>query len=53
MEILQNVENVCIVGDPSTAKSQLLKKVADFSPRVVYSSGTNRLKAMRLVYHIS
>lgn len=22
--------NVCIVGDPSTAKSQLLKQVADF-----------------------
>lgn len=31
--------NVCIVGDPSTAKSQLLKQVADFSPRAVYTSG--------------
>merc|ERR1719266_1647960 len=31
--------NVCIVGDPSTAKSQFLKMVADFSPRAVYTSG--------------
>ena len=30
---------MCIVGDPSTAKSQLLKQVADFSPRAVYTSG--------------
>uniref|UniRef100_A0A1B0AC67 DNA helicase n=1 Tax=Glossina pallidipes TaxID=7398 RepID=A0A1B0AC67_GLOPL len=31
--------NVCVVGDPSTAKSQFLKQVADFSPRAVYMSG--------------
>merc|ERR1712226_1093015 len=31
--------NLCIVGDPSTAKSQLLKQVAEFSPRAVYTSG--------------
>ncbi|XP_031621912.1 DNA replication licensing factor Mcm6, partial [Contarinia nasturtii] len=31
--------NVCIVGDPSTAKSQILKQVAEFSPRAVYTSG--------------
>lgn len=31
--------NICIVGDPSTAKSQLLKQVADFSPRAIYTSG--------------
>ena len=31
--------NICIVGDPSTAKSQLLKQVAEFSPRAVYTSG--------------
>merc|ERR1711970_686459 len=31
--------NVCGVGDPSTAKSQFLKQVADFSPRAVYTSG--------------
>ena len=31
--------NVCIVGDPSTAKSQCLKQIADFSPRAVYTSG--------------
>merc|ERR1712073_169086 len=31
--------NVCVVGDPSTAKSQFLKQVADFSPRAVFTSG--------------
>uniref|UniRef100_A0A915BKC8 DNA replication licensing factor MCM6 n=2 Tax=Parascaris univalens TaxID=6257 RepID=A0A915BKC8_PARUN len=31
--------NVCLVGDPSTAKSQVLKTVAEFSPRAVYTSG--------------
>ena len=31
--------NVCVVGDPSTSKSQFLKFVADFSPRAVYTSG--------------
>ncbi|XP_046602964.1 DNA replication licensing factor Mcm6 [Neodiprion virginianus] len=31
--------NCCIVGDPSTAKSQFLKQVADFSPRAIYTSG--------------
>ena len=32
--------NICIVGDPSTAKSQFLKAVADFAPtRAVYTSG--------------
>ncbi|XP_025083837.1 zygotic DNA replication licensing factor mcm6-B-like [Pomacea canaliculata] len=31
--------NVCVVGDPSTAKSQLLKQVEGFSPRAVYTSG--------------
>lgn len=31
--------NVCIVGDPSTAKSQFLKYVAGFMPRAVYTSG--------------
>lgn len=31
--------NVCVVGDPSTAKSQLLKAVEEFSPRAVYTSG--------------
>lgn len=31
--------NCCIVGDPSTAKSQFLKQVSDFSPRAVYTSG--------------
>ncbi|XP_051554164.1 MCM6 minichromosome maintenance deficient 6, like [Myxocyprinus asiaticus] len=31
--------NVCIVGDPSTSKSQFLKHVEDFAPRVVYTSG--------------
>lgn len=31
--------NCCIVGDPSTAKSQFLKQVADICPRAVYTSG--------------
>ncbi|CAM6097164.1 unnamed protein product [Calypogeia fissa] len=31
--------NVCIVGDPSCAKSQFLKYVASFLPRAVYTSG--------------
>ena len=31
--------NVAIVGDPSTAKSQILKYVAAFLPRAVYTSG--------------
>ena len=31
--------NVCVVGDPSTAKSQFLKIVSDFCPRAVYTSG--------------
>uniref|UniRef100_A0A8C9S716 DNA replication licensing factor MCM6 n=1 Tax=Scleropages formosus TaxID=113540 RepID=A0A8C9S716_SCLFO len=31
--------NVCIVGDPSTAKSQFLKHVEEFAPRAVYTSG--------------
>ncbi len=31
--------NICVVGDPSTAKSQFLKWVAQFLPRSVYTSG--------------
>ena len=31
--------NVCIVGDPSCAKSQFLKYVHGFAPRCVYTSG--------------
>jgi DNA replication licensing factor MCM6 len=31
--------NVCIVGDPSTAKSQFLKWVTNFLPRAIYTSG--------------
>ncbi|MCO5597380.1 hypothetical protein L7F22_051456 [Adiantum nelumboides] len=31
--------NVCVVGDPSCAKSQFLKYVAGFMPRSVYTSG--------------
>ena len=39
MTKLRGDVNICIVGDPSTAKSQLLKQVSDFSPRAVYTSG--------------
>jgi len=31
--------NICIVGDPSTAKSQFLKYVCSFLPRSIYTSG--------------
>ncbi|XP_046973084.1 DNA replication licensing factor Mcm6 [Vanessa cardui] len=31
--------NVCVVGDPSTAKSQLLQQVSAMTPRAVYTSG--------------
>ncbi|KAI9221692.1 MCM2/3/5 family-domain-containing protein [Blastocladiella britannica] len=31
--------NICIVGDPSTAKSQFLKYVSSLSPRSVFTSG--------------
>merc|ERR1739848_462134 len=31
--------NVCVVGDPSTAKSQFLRIVSDGSQRAVYTSG--------------
>ncbi|KAJ2793275.1 MCM DNA helicase complex subunit mcm6, partial [Coemansia guatemalensis] len=31
--------NVCVVGDPSTAKSQFLKYVAGLLPRAVFTSG--------------
>ncbi|KAL6041309.1 MCM DNA helicase complex subunit mcm6 [Balamuthia mandrillaris] len=31
--------NVCIVGDPSTSKSQFLKYVVSFLPRAIYTSG--------------
>jgi DNA replication licensing factor MCM6 len=31
--------NVCIVGDPSTSKSQFLKYVCNIMPRAVYTSG--------------
>ena len=31
--------NICLMGDPGVAKSQMLKKVADLSPRGVYTTG--------------
>lgn len=31
--------NICVVGDPSTSKSQFLKYVTDFATRAVYTSG--------------
>uniref|UniRef100_A0A0G4G6R6 DNA replication licensing factor MCM6 n=1 Tax=Chromera velia CCMP2878 TaxID=1169474 RepID=A0A0G4G6R6_9ALVE len=37
--------NCCIVGDPSTAKSQFLKWVHSFHPRAVYTSGKSSTAA--------
>ena len=31
--------NICIVGDPATAKSQFLKYIVHFLPRAIYTSG--------------
>lgn len=31
--------NICVVGDPSTSKSQFLKYICSFIPRAVYTSG--------------
>lgn len=31
--------NICVVGDPSTAKSQFLKYICSFLPRSIYTSG--------------
>jgi len=31
--------NICIVGDPATAKSQFLKYICQFLPRSIYCSG--------------
>ncbi|KNE67371.1 DNA replication licensing factor mcm6 [Allomyces macrogynus ATCC 38327] len=36
---LRGDRNICIVGDPSTAKSQFLKYVATLAPRSVFTSG--------------
>jgi DNA replicative helicase MCM subunit Mcm2 (Cdc46/Mcm family) len=33
------VSIVCVVGDPSTSKSQFLKYVCQFLPRAIYTSG--------------
>ncbi|KAH8740831.1 hypothetical protein FG386_003070 [Cryptosporidium ryanae] len=37
--------NLCIVGDPSTAKSQILRFVHQFSTRTVYTSGKSSTAA--------
>lgn len=37
--------NICLVGDPSTAKSQFLKFVNNFIPRCVYTSGRGTTSA--------
>ncbi|RKP27227.1 MCM2/3/5 family-domain-containing protein [Syncephalis pseudoplumigaleata] len=31
--------NICVVGDPSTSKSQFLRYIVGFSPRAVFTSG--------------
>ncbi len=37
--------NLCIVGDPATAKSQFLKFICNFIPRTVYTSGRGSTSA--------
>lgn len=37
--LLRGDINMCIVGDPSTSKSQLLTWVESFAPRAVFASG--------------
>merc|ERR1719217_1072483 len=37
--------NVCILGDPATAKSALLKWTSNFLPRAVFASGKNSTAA--------
>lgn len=37
--------NICVVGDPSTAKSQFLKFICSFMPRAVYTSGRSSTAA--------
>ncbi|CAB3403620.1 unnamed protein product [Caenorhabditis bovis] len=31
--------NVCLIGDPSAAKSQVLKTIEEFSSRAIYTTG--------------
>jgi DNA replication licensing factor MCM7 len=33
--------NICLMGDPGVAKSQLLKHISRVAPRAIYTSGTN------------
>ena len=35
--------NVCLMGDPGVAKSQLLKHISRIAPRAVYTSGKGNL----------
>ena len=37
--------NLCLVGDPSTAKSQFLKFIYNYIPRTVYTSGKGSTSA--------
>eukprot|EP00971_Amphidinium_carterae_P015269 301293-Amphidinium_carterae.1 len=37
--------NVCVIGDPATAKSQLLKWTSTFLPRAVFASGKSSTAA--------
>lgn len=37
--------NICVVGDPATAKSQFLKYICQFLPRAIYTSGKSSTAA--------
>lgn len=45
--------NVCIVGDPSCAKSQFLKYIHEFWPRSVFTSGSYPSKSNIGLYDIN
>jgi len=44
---LRGDTNICIVGDPSTAKSQFLKYVCSVVPRAVYTSGKVKINYLQ------
>lgn len=40
--------NICLMGDPGVAKSQLLKHISRIAPRAVYTSGTDECRSLKV-----